>query len=74
MLKKTWQVIKEVIGKTKLYNSCLPRRIIINNQDIYNKKTIAESFNEFFINVGPNLASKIPRTSNDICKYLKTYR
>ena len=67
MLKKTLQVIKEVSGKTKLYNSFLPRRIIINNHDIYNNKVIAESF----INVGPNLASKIPKTSNDISKYLK---
>ena len=33
-IKKTWDVIKEVIGKTKLRSSILPRRLIIDNIEI----------------------------------------
>ena len=34
-------------------------RVRFNNKEIYAKKTIAESFNNYFINVGPNVASNI---------------
>ena len=50
-IKKTWSIMKEAIGKIKQVNNNLPRRLIINNKEIYAKKTIAESFNNYFINV-----------------------
>ena len=59
-IKKTWQAIKEITGKIALKNDNLPRTIILNNQKIHDKKEIAHAFNHFFINAGPNLASKIP--------------
>ena len=68
---KTWEVIKEVIGKTKLYNDSLPKKLTINNQEIYSKNAIAESSNDFFINVGPNLAERIPETGKHFRTYLK---
>ena len=43
---KTWNVIKEVIGKAKLKNKSLPRRLIING---------TETFNKYFSNIGENL-------------------
>ena len=39
--------------------------------EIADQKTIAEKFNEFYINVGPNLTSKIPQNSNDYKSYLR---
>ena len=39
---------KEVIGKTKILNSNLPRSLIINKEEIYSRKKIAEHFNSFF--------------------------
>ena len=70
-VKKTWQIMKEAIGKIKHINNNLPRRLIINNKEINDKQTIAESFNNFFIDVGPNLASKIPRSAQQFDSYLK---
>ena len=62
-------IIKEVIGKTKLTSNILPRRIIINSIETYDKKIIANEFNNYFVNVGPNLASNIPPSS----KHFETY-
>ena len=39
------------------------KRIVVNNVEINDKKTIAEHFNRYFVNVGPNLASTIPQTN-----------
>ena len=68
-IKKTWDVIKEVIGKTKLRSSILPRRLIIDNIETYDKKVIANKFNNYFVDVGPNLAANIPTSS----KHFETY-
>ena len=51
--------MKELIGKTKIRNN-FPRRILINKQEIYDQRVIANEFNNFFVNVGSNLAAKIP--------------
>ena len=69
-VKKTWEVIKKVIGKTKSYNHSLLRKLNIDNEEIYNQKTIAESFNTFFINIGSNLANKIPPSNHHFSTYL----
>ena len=42
-MRKTWIVIKEVIGKTKLKSSTLPRRLIIDGIETYDKSIIANS-------------------------------
>ena len=70
-IKKTWQAIKEITGKTALKNDNLPRTIILNNQKIHDKKEIAHAFNHFFTNAGPNLASKIPETPKSFKSFLK---
>jgi len=70
-IKKTWQVIKEITGKFKIKNDNLPRHIVVNNQNIYDKKQIANHFNNFFTNIGPNLASKIPAASKCFKIYLE---
>ena len=69
-IKKSWSIMKEEIGKIKQVNNNLLRRLIINNKEIYAKKTIAESFNKYFINVGSNLASKIPPCTQQFDSYL----
>ena len=42
----------------------------LENNEITDQKTIAEKFNEFYVNVGPNLASKIPQNNNDYKSHL----
>ena len=71
--KKTWQVIKEITGKTKLKTGNLPRRIITDDTETYDKKIISKTFNEFFINIGPQLAAKIPVAELSYKSYLKEH-
>ena len=70
-IKKTWQIMKEVIGKGKLVNNSLPKHLILNNRNIFDQKTIANSFNEYFVNVGPKLACEIPQSQRLFEIYLK---
>ena len=46
-------------------NNNLPKSLIYNNDTIYNKKQIADIFNDLFINIGPNLASRIKTLPNN---------
>ena len=69
-VKKTWDVIKEVIGSTKTTSHTLPKRLIVNNVEVFEKKTIAEHFNKYFVNVGPNLADLIPRSNKKFESFL----
>lgn len=57
--KKTWSIINEVIGKTKLSKEKLPKRLNIDGNKIENKCLIAEELNDFFVKAGSNLASQI---------------
>ena len=59
-LKTTWKTMKEIIGRSKVFHQNLPNNLKINKKSITDKKIIADKFNEFFINIGPNLAAKIP--------------
>ena len=59
--KKTWGVMKELIGKTRNTESSLPIKLVIEKKEVTEIKDIAEEFNNFFTNVGPNLAKKVPK-------------
>ena len=69
-IKNTWKTLKDVIGKTKISENRLPKKIALENKEITDQKTIAEKFNKFCVNVGPNVASKIPQNSNHYRSYL----
>ena len=69
-IKKTWQIMKNVIGKGKLVNNSLPKHLILNNRNIFDQKTIAKSFNEYFANVGLKLACEIPQSQRSFKMYL----
>ena len=53
--------MKEIIGKKKRNNKMLPKHLIVYKIEISDAKSIAEKFNEFFVNIGPDLANKIPQ-------------
>ena len=63
--------MKEVIGKDKLVNNSLTKHLILNSWNIFDQKTIANSFNEYFVSVGPKLASEIPQSQRSFEMYLK---
>ena len=62
--------MKELLGKIKLKSSNLPRRITVNEVDIFDEHKIANEFNSFFTNIGSKLASKIPNASTTFESYI----
>ena len=61
-MRKTWGIIKDIINKNR--NKKIQTQFKVNDELITTDKTlISEKFNDFFINVGPTLASKIPEQS-----------
>ena len=69
-LKSSWRIMKEIISKNKSTSPC-SRFYINDSANISNdKKEIAENFNSFFINVGPNLAKKISPTSQSPTSFM----
>jgi hypothetical protein len=56
--KNTWNTINEVLHRTA-NKSHLPNYFKINDEFVTNPKQIADKFNDFFVNLGPNLAKNI---------------
>ena len=70
-LKTNWKTMKEIIGKSnKVFHQNLPNNLKINKKSITDEKIIADKFNEFFINIGSNLAAKIPPSNVNFDSYL----
>ena len=67
--KKTWQIMKEVIGKSKFINSTLSRKILINKIVIFEEKRIANAFNNF--SFGPNFPGDIPTATRSFKSYVQ---
>ena len=61
--KKTWEVIKDSIGKEKCNKKIFPRKIITDNKVVTNTEVIANHCNTFFTEIGPKLAKKIETTA-----------
>ena len=62
-VKKTCTVMIDIIGKSKIKSTNLPRKLRIDKVDVYNKTEIADAFNDFFTNIGQTLASQIIKSS-----------
>ena len=71
--KKTWDIIKELIGKSKLTNKSNLPKISVDENSISKKIEIAREFNNFFVNIGPNLATKIPNSPHTFESYIKPF-
>ena len=67
-LKKSWRILKEIINKKKQSKSC--SQFFINGAMETDKHKIANGFNKFFVNIGPNLASKIPSDNRSPTSYI----
>ena len=64
--------MKEITGKKKCNNKTLPKRLIVDKVKMNDAKSIAEKFSKFFINIGLNLANKIPLRDLTFKSYLPT--
>ena len=69
-IKKTWNVIKTIINKNKV-NNIQTNFKLSNGLITSDKYIISEKFNDFFINVGPNLAKTLKNTNKTVNFYLK---
>jgi len=68
-IKQTWQTIKYILNTKN--SSPLMDEFLINNHMVSDKTIIAQKFNEYFTNVGPTLANKIPTASVNFKSFMK---
>ncbi|XP_057290307.1 uncharacterized protein LOC130612998 [Hydractinia symbiolongicarpus] len=68
-IENTWSVIKEIIGKKQQRNKCFPDKLFVNGELLCCDREIGAAFNDFFVNVGPQLSAKI-KTKVDYKNYL----
>ena len=65
-LKKSWKVIKNIIGKDDNRSCTQHNDFLLNNQYISDDTIIANAFNNYFISVGRSLAKNIRSDTNPI--------
>ena len=70
-LKKTGKIMKDIIGINTKYETYLPLKVIINKEEITDKKKVAAEHNIFFTNIGLKLASEIPTSSKPFENFIK---
>ena len=63
-----WDIIKQVANREK--GSKNHEKFIHNDKEITYPKAIADGFNNYFVNIGPTLASKIPNNNLSHRKFL----
>ena len=66
--KKTWPIMKELIGKTKIYKSSFPQNIVIDTTEIVGETKIANEFNIFFYKYRLKVSPKNTRTIKTFSK------
>ncbi|XP_065642282.1 uncharacterized protein LOC136073917 [Hydra vulgaris] len=71
--RKTWNVIKEITGVRNVKIDNFPKRLQRDGNigDAFVNKEIAETINDFFINIGKKLAGAIPERSKLFESFLK---
>ena len=68
-LKATWKLIGSII-KRKTKGQIHPTKITINNKIYTAKQDIVNQLNQYFVNVGPNLANSITTSSLQPISYI----
>ena len=64
--KEAWKTINNVLGRQS--KPTVVNELKIGENSLTNAKDIAEGFNDYFSNIGPNLASKIDTSLWNICQ------
>ena len=70
-LKRTWDVIKDSIGKAKNIKNFFLQKIITNNKIVTDADVIAKHSNTYFTEIGPNLSKKIETPAKTFEAYLR---
>lgn len=69
-IKNTWKLIKSVINENNSKHDSI-HEMSINGQTTSDKFTIANKFNDYFVNIGKDLSKTIPEISGSFSDYLK---
>jgi len=68
-LKMTWKLLNGIMNKNN--KSILPSIFNHNGKEISDPDTIANKFCDFFTNIGPSLANKLPHSEVSFTSFLK---
>ena len=63
--------MKEIVGKTQIIHSHLSWEILVKKVELPEENHIANEFNGIFINIGINLAQKIPKSLKSFESHLQ---
>ena len=67
--KEAWKTINNLLGRQNKPTKV--NELSISGNNLTNSEDIAEGFNEFFSNIGPDLASKIDTSNHNFQEYIK---
>ena len=70
--KESWDLINKLLNRTTKTNSI--NNIKTGDQNITDDVDIANTFNNFFVEIGPKLASDIPPTDTDPIQFIQPCR
>ena len=68
-LRRTWKLINNVLDKNRADNCVI--NFVKNGSIINSPKDIVEHFNDYFVNIGSNLASAIPPQTKHFSSYMQ---
>ena len=58
-IKNIWKTVNSIIEKFRVQNDSFPKSLNIVNEEITDKKSIAEKFNSFFVNTDTNILKNL---------------
>ena len=67
-LRATWGILKDLINKTRSFT--VSDKIMIDNEEVSDSDKIADGFNKYFVNVGPNLSKSVPTVDRSFESFL----
>ena len=72
-INNIWSGIRKLISN-KSKGCCVPSKLVIEGNDISDSKDIANAFNNFFTNVGNNLAQEIPSVNESPISFMSNFQ
>ena len=62
--------MKEILGNKRVTNAPFPYFVTVKKQRNIRQNEIAETFSNYFANIGPNLAASIPESKTSFQNYI----
>ena len=68
-VRKTWDGVRNLINVSKKKNTS-PTKLIYKNEERFTNIDMAESLNDFFVNIGSSVEAKIPKSPKHFSSFL----